>query len=198
MKENSIKNDEQTYEDESLEKVKKDMCQSGPIRRRSISNEEIQNKIDELNLNKAKEEIDEESTININDILLKNIKSKKTSVNELKNTNDIQGYENNLVQKEIVKEEISFVTDKIENTKLAEFEVIKQDPYLRPFENKIRKRNIAYKNIIAEIEKYEGSFWGFCEGYRKLGLNVSEEGIYFREYAPAAKKMSIVNLFIKP
>jgi hypothetical protein len=196
MKDDSKKIYDKTNDNVSLEQAKKDICVSARVRKKSISDEEIQNKIDELNLNKAKKELEEESAININDILLKNIESKKTTVMELKTMSDLEENEKLIISKEIPKQEVSSITEHSKNKKISEFEVINQDGYLKPFENKIRERYNAYKNIISNIEKYEGSFLSFCEGYRKLGLNVTDEGIYFREYAPAAKKMSIVNKII--
>jgi hypothetical protein len=191
MKVDSKEQDDKVNNDKSLEQVKKDICTPSHVRRESIPNEEIQNKIDEMNLSKAKQEIDEESAININDILLKNIESKKVALNVVQSTNELLEKEKVEISNDTIKIELA-VSDK--NKKLSEFEVINQDPYLKPFENKIRERYDAFKNLINEIGKYEGNFFGFCEGYNTLGLNVTEKGVYFREYAPAAKKMTIVSL----
>jgi len=192
MNVDSKQQDEKLYDDHLLDQVKKDICTPSHFRRESISNEEMQNKIEEMNLSKAKQEIDDESAININNILFKNIESKKTAQNYVQTTNCNLEIEEMNVSKE-TKTEV--VVDK--NKKFSDFDVINQDQYLKPFENKIRERYNAFNHLISEIEKYEGNFFGFCEGYNTLGLNVTEEGIYFREYAPAAKRMSIVILLKK-
>jgi 1,4-alpha-glucan branching enzyme len=46
--------------------------------------------------------------------------------------------------------------------------------------------------LIEEIEKKEISLLNFSQGFKKMGFNISEEGIIFREYAPNAKQISIV------
>ena len=51
--------------------------------------------------------------------------------------------------------------------------------------------------LIEEIEKKEISLLDFSEGYKKMGFNITQDGIIFREYAPNAKQISIVNKIIK-
>ena len=46
--------------------------------------------------------------------------------------------------------------------------------------------------LLAEIEKKEKSLLNFSQGYNKMGFNITEEGIIFREYAPNAKQISLV------
>jgi hypothetical protein len=194
MNVDSKQQDDKLYDDQSLDQVKKDICTPSHVRRESISNEEMQNKIEEMNLSKSRQEVDEESAININNILFKNIESKKTAQN-LAQTYSNSNLENG--ELEISKETKTDVVVVDKNKKFSDFEVINQDPYLKPFENKIRERYNSFNHLISEIEKYEGNFFGFCEGYNTLGLIVTEEGISFREYAPAAKRMSIVILLKK-
>ena len=76
--------------------------------------------------------------------------------------------------------------------KISEFEVINQDHYLAPFEGKIRERVELFKSKLKEIEKNEGSLLTFSESYNIMGLNVTEDGITYKEYAPGAKALTIV------
>ena len=81
---------------------------------------------------------------------------------------------------------------KITNNKLSQYEIINQDGYLKPFEYHIKKRMDTYKALLSKIEKNEGSLIDFSQGYKKLGLNVIEGGITYKEYAQGAKSLSIV------
>lgn len=80
----------------------------------------------------------------------------------------------------------------INTSRISEFEVINQDHYLKPYEGKIRERSELMSKLIKDIESNEKSLLEFSEGYKKLGLNVVDDGIIFREYAPGAKAISLV------
>ena len=82
------------------------------------------------------------------------------------------------------------------SNKFSEFEVINQDHYLKPFERKIKEKLDSMKKLISDIEKNESSLIEFSQGYKKMGFNLTDEGITFREYAPCAKSMSLVNFFL--
>jgi hypothetical protein len=74
----------------------------------------------------------------------------------------------------------------------SEFEVVNQDPYLKPFEGKIKQRMTTFNNLLREIEKNEGGLLNFSESYKLMGINITDEGITYREYAPGARSMTIV------
>ena len=54
----------------------------------------------------------------------------------------------------------------------SKFQMIKNDPYLEPFEESIRKRFNQTKQWIETIEKNEGSLDQFSKGYEKYGFQV--------------------------
>jgi hypothetical protein len=142
------------------------VCHTPSLRSVDFDQTDVQDKIDELNLITESDKIDKKE------------QSVKSSI-------DIT---NELSRNEVEEEEII----KIESHKLSEFEVINQDPYLKPYEDMIRERVNAMNNLISEIEKNEGSFIEFCRSYRNMGLHVCDQGITFREYAPGAHEMTIV------
>ena len=142
------------------------VCHTPSMRSVDFDQTDVQDKIDELNLITETDKVEKES-------------SAKVSI-DITEEKDL---------KEGVKEEIEI---KVESHKLSEYEVINQDPYLKPYESRIRDRVNAMKQIISDIEKNEGSFIEFCQSYRKMGLYATEEGIVFREYAPGAHEMTIV------
>eukprot|EP00735_Rhodelphis_limneticus_P011388 TRINITY_DN4478_c0_g1::TRINITY_DN4478_c0_g1_i1::g.7249::m.7249 TRINITY_DN4478_c0_g1::TRINITY_DN4478_c0_g1_i1::g.7249 ORF type:complete len:706 (+),score=157.58,sp/Q96VA4/GLGB_ASPOR/58.63/0.0,Alpha-amylase_C/PF02806.13/6.9e+03,Alpha-amylase_C/PF02806.13/3.6e-23,Alpha-amylase/PF00128.19/9.9e-17,Alpha-amylase/PF00128.19/2.3,CBM_48/PF02922.13/1e-14 TRINITY_DN4478_c0_g1_i1:64-2118(+) len=71
----------------------------------------------------------------------------------------------------------------------GELEVIKHDPYLKPFEHTIRARNARFRHALDEIEKHEGSLIDFARSYRRYGIIHVDGGISYREWAPGAKQM---------
>jgi 1,4-alpha-glucan branching enzyme len=114
---------------------------------------------------------------NITDLLIKqNInKDYKTEKNEIK----------------VLEKKDSLSTIK-EEKKLSLYQVINDDPYLKPFEARIAKRIIAYNNLKDEIQEKEGGLLEFSQSYKKMGLHMTEKGIYYKEYAPGAKSITIV------
>lgn len=173
--ENNIEEEGYISDELAQNQAKKDICCS-PIYKKEQhrpSEEEIKHKIDEINEKYEEEEID--GAINIDQILISNNFKMQT--------------------KQSVKVETNQVDDKTINSKQnSELEIFKQDNYLKHFEKKIKERINTYNNLINEIDKNEGGLLNFCKGYEKLGLNVRENGIEYREYAPGAKSITIVNL----
>lgn len=80
---------------------------------------------------------------------------------------------------------------------IEEFEVIKQDPYLGWYREKIRSRVKRMLEKVNLIEKNEESFVKFCESYEHFGVHVREDAIYLKEYAPGAHSLSIVIVLLK-
>lgn len=176
---------------EENDKIKKDICSSPytkPIKDRDEpSEEEVQNEIDKINSTYDNRDLvdglDKESAINVNEILM--------NIN-LKNKN--KGYSTTI--NEIKLEEKIKITTKETNTSsvLSTFEVINQDPYLKPFENKIKQRVEQFNKVLSDITTNEGGILEFSRSYLKMGLYVSDNAIIYKEYAPGAKDITIVIL----
>lgn len=52
------------------------------------------------------------------------------------------------------------------------FQMIKDDPYLEPFEESIVKRYQQAQTWIKNIEEAEGSLDAFSKGYEKYGFHI--------------------------
>jgi len=76
--------------------------------------------------------------------------------------------------------------------KLAIFD---SDGYLEPFRGHFEYRYKTFLQRLDEIEKNEGSLYAFSHGYQKLGFVETPEGVYFREWAPAAKAVFLTGDF---
>jgi len=77
--------------------------------------------------------------------------------------------------------------------KSIEFELIKQDIYLAPYEKRIKERNDLFKASLKEIETNEKSIESFGLTYKTMGLFMNNDlSLTFREYAPGAKKITLV------
>ena len=78
---------------------------------------------------------------------------------------------------------------------ISDFEAINQDHFLKPFEYKIKDKLNLMNNLIKNIEQNEISLIKFSEGYKFMGLNIIDDHMCFKEYAPGAKSMSIVKKY---
>lgn len=52
-------------------------------------------------------------------------------------------------------------------------------------------------NWIQRLDVHEGGLDGFTSGYLKMGFNVDENGIWYREWAPNAVKAFLFGDFSK-
>lgn len=91
--------------------------------------------------------------------------------------------------------------EKMENESFNEsktYNLIKEDMYLKPYEYFINRRIDNFKQVKAQIEKHEGSIYKFASTYKSMCLvpNLETKEIYFKEYAPSAKSLSIVSLIL--
>ncbi|GAA5981168.1 hypothetical protein JCM11641_003133 [Rhodosporidiobolus odoratus] len=78
----------------------------------------------------------------------------------------------------------------------SSYQVIREDPYLEPFEGAIQARTDAYKTWINTIQKTEGGFEKFSQGYKSFGLHEQSDGsVKYREWAPGAQTASLVGDF---
>lgn len=89
-------------------------------------------------------------------------------------------------------------------TNLAETEVphldilLKDDPYLKPYEPEIRRRYGCFQNYIQQIDNYENGLLKFTESYKTYGIHVDENNnIKCLEWAPAAKNVYLRGDFSK-
>jgi hypothetical protein len=204
------------------ELFKREICSSPFVKSKEPSNEEIQFAIDELNERKSvvDESIQSEyeGAINIDNILIsRNFKEKecltkdihnevynispnfisdqgfKLSENDLSETCDFYNKKNS---NEIIRKKSNLSVENKMTTnskKISDLEVINSDHDLKPYEKKIKERLNKFETLLNEIEKNEGSLIEFSESYKRMGLNMTENGIEYREYAPGAKDITIVS-----
>lgn len=69
------------------------------------------------------------------------------------------------------------------------------DPGLEPYKDHFRYRMQRFIDQKALLEKYEGGLEEFALGYFKFGFNREEDGIVYREWAPAAQEAQLIGDF---
>lgn len=85
------------------------------------------------------------------------------------------------------------VSPKKEEPKLM---VIQDDPYLAEFEADLELRQSEFKRWLKIFKEAEGGITNIGKSYQKCGLHVNKDNeIVFREWAPAAKSMSLFGDF---
>jgi len=81
-------------------------------------------------------------------------------------------------------------------TKISEYDLINQDPYLKNFEWAIKRRNEHFKNQLKQIETNEVSLENFANSYQQMGLHLlPNNDIKYREYAPGARGIALFGEF---
>lgn len=75
--------------------------------------------------------------------------------------------------------------------------LVKDDPWLEPYQEEINNRIVRFADKVKEIKKSSGSLKNFSTAYKELGINfsVKDKGWYYREWAPAADKLSLIGSF---
>ena len=75
--------------------------------------------------------------------------------------------------------------------------LVKDDPWLQPYQEEINNRIDRYTQLLKTIEKDEKSLKNFSSAYKKLGINYSstDKGWFYREWAPEAYSLSLVGDF---
>lgn len=74
--------------------------------------------------------------------------------------------------------------------------VLELDPWLEPFLPAIARRQKLFEQWKDTINKHEGGYSSFSEGFLKFGLNVDDKGeITYREWAPNAKEAMLIGDF---
>eukprot|EP01135_Chromosphaera_perkinsii_P007733 Nk52_evm22s967 gene=Nk52_evmTU22s967 len=73
--------------------------------------------------------------------------------------------------------------------------ILKDDPYLKPFEGAFIRRYQAFDRFLKNIESVEGGLDAFSRGYEYYGFHKTSEGIMYREWAPGATHASLIGDF---
>ncbi|XWS26006.1 hypothetical protein CRYUN_Cryun27aG0116700 [Craigia yunnanensis] len=69
------------------------------------------------------------------------------------------------------------------------------DSSLQPFKDHFQYRIKKYVDQKNLLEKHEGGLEEFAKGYLKFGFNREEDGIVYREWAPAAQEAEVIGDF---
>lgn len=72
------------------------------------------------------------------------------------------------------------------DTKSAIDQAIALDHHLSYFRPVLEARYAYFRKVLNDIIASEGSLDAFTQGYRQRGINVTAEGIVYREWAPGA------------
>lgn len=72
------------------------------------------------------------------------------------------------------------------DTKSAIDAAISLDHHLSYFRPVLEARYAHFRKVLNDIIASEGSLDAFTQGYRERGINVTAEGIVYREWAPGA------------
>ena len=77
--------------------------------------------------------------------------------------------------------------------------LIKSDPLLKPYDSQLRERIAHYQRFKTEIEKTGGVLGEISQGHLYFGFNRGEcddeNGVWYREWAPGAKSLSLIGDF---
>lgn len=79
----------------------------------------------------------------------------------------------------------------------APLALVKNDPWLAPFEDVLRRRQARLQARLAEIEQYHGSLANYATAHQQLGLyhDAGRGGWVYREWAPAADYLALIGDF---
>ena len=79
----------------------------------------------------------------------------------------------------------------------ASLALVKNDPWLAPFEPVLRARQARLQARLTEIEQHHGSLLHYATVHQQLGLNhdAARGGWVYREWAPAAHALSLIGDF---
>ncbi|MGE3181991.1 MAG: alpha amylase C-terminal domain-containing protein [Phycisphaerae bacterium] len=77
--------------------------------------------------------------------------------------------------------------------------LIRHDPWLGDYADKLRRRYARYRDKLAEIERSQGNLFDFALGHRYYGLNRGrhngDAGLWYREWAPGAQSLALIGDF---
>ena len=84
---------------------------------------------------------------------------------------------------------------KLTKEKVEDFDLIKEDDYLRPHLDFFRARASRLDQIWAEIKATAGSLENFALGFRDFGLHWDDKTVSVREWLPGAKRVLLCGDF---
>jgi len=75
--------------------------------------------------------------------------------------------------------------------------LVKDDPWLEPYTDEISDRIRRFNTLLQSIEDAEGSLESFASAYSYMGINydTKAKGWWYREWAPAARSLSLIGDF---
>ncbi|XP_006612792.1 1,4-alpha-glucan-branching enzyme isoform X2 [Apis dorsata] len=74
--------------------------------------------------------------------------------------------------------------------------LLERDPYLKPYENEIRKRYALFKDYIEKLETGDDSLDKFSRGYEIYGIHINEDNsVVAKEWAPGAQELFLTGDF---
>jgi len=73
--------------------------------------------------------------------------------------------------------------------------LIDLDPWLTPFREPLQKRYDLYKYWFDKLNSSEGSLDKLSKSYLEYGINVTDKGIHYKEWAPNAKEAHFIGEF---
>ncbi|QSE99162.1 alpha amylase C-terminal domain-containing protein [Fulvivirga lutea] len=78
-------------------------------------------------------------------------------------------------------------------------QLVEDDPWLQPYEANLQTRLDYFLQRTAEIDKNYGSIQNYALRHKELGFNYDKKlkGWHYREWAPAAKSLSLIGDFNK-
>jgi 1,4-alpha-glucan branching enzyme len=74
-------------------------------------------------------------------------------------------------------------------------QLIKDDPWLAPYEYNIQMRLDYFNTRMAEIEEKHDSLMHYSEAHHYLGFQPDDKGWWYREWAPEAQSLALVGDF---
>ncbi|KAI9344672.1 glycoside hydrolase family 13 protein [Obelidium mucronatum] len=80
-------------------------------------------------------------------------------------------------------------------TQETQLQVVRDDPYLKPFEGALEHRQDLFNKWLKTIEASEGGIDRFTRGFETLGFTVKGDSITYREWAPNAQEASLIGDF---
>ena len=89
------------------------------------------------------------------------------------------------------------ITLKMMKKKQKNLLLVKQDKWLKPYENTINQRHKSVVKLQQKLHKAYGSLYDFAGAYKYLGINydVEKKGWYYREWAPEAYALYLIGDF---
>ena len=76
-------------------------------------------------------------------------------------------------------------------------QLVKDDPWLEPYQDEIADRIARYKGLTDKIKKEHKGLKNFSMAYKRLGIHYDKKlkGWTYREWAPEAYSLSLIGEF---